>query len=52
MAHFCDKEGDLYLDVFSCKEYNPKVVEDNLNKWFAPEAIKCTWTLRSARPKP
>jgi len=27
-AHFCDTSGDIYLDVFSCKEYDPYEVAE------------------------
>ena len=38
-AHFCDESGDVYLDIFSCKEFSMKVVMDLVKKWFEPEYI-------------
>jgi|UniRef100_A0A6C0B0Z1 hypothetical protein len=27
-AHFCEETNDMYLDVFSCKPFNPIDVEE------------------------
>lgn len=36
--HFCPaNENQAYLDIFSCKEYEAKTVEDLFIKYFAPE---------------
>lgn len=48
MAHFCDAEGDAYIDVFSCKPFDPKVVEDHINTWFIPHNIKLVFLTRQA----
>ena len=47
-GHFLDINGDLYLDVFSCKEFNSQDVIDILTEYFEPEAIKSTLLYRRA----
>lgn len=39
MCHFCDKDGDAYLDVFSCQEFSPKQVIDFIRVELQPEYI-------------
>jgi hypothetical protein len=38
-AHFMDTSGDLFLDVFSCKPFDPQVVLDHTTRWLRPQAI-------------
>lgn len=40
MAHFCDEYGDAFIDVFSCKEFNPQDVVDNIVEFFEPKDIQ------------
>uniref|UniRef100_A0A6C0B288 S-adenosylmethionine decarboxylase n=1 Tax=viral metagenome TaxID=1070528 RepID=A0A6C0B288_9ZZZZ len=35
-AHFCEETNDMYLDVFSCKPFNPEDVEAVVNWHFGP----------------
>lgn len=39
-AHFSNDTGNIYLDVFSCKEYDPVVVIEVVNQFFAPKRIR------------
>lgn len=48
MAHFCDKEGDAYVDVFSCKYFDKEVVERHFEEWFNPKRMRATLLTRSA----
>ena len=50
-GHFCDESGDVYLDVFSCKEFNPKVVEEVVTHYFAPQSIDLLILERTAGQK-
>lgn len=47
-AHFVDKNGDAYIDIFSCRVFEPeiamKVVQQHLN----PKNIKKTFLVRKA----
>lgn len=47
-GHFCDESGDAYLDVFSCKEFNPKTVEEVVKHYFAPQSIDLLTLERTA----
>lgn len=38
-GHFCDIDGSAYLDVFSCKDYDPKDVESLVIAYFQPKEI-------------
>lgn len=35
-AHFVDETSDMYLDVFSCKQFNPLDVEAMVGLYFSP----------------
>lgn len=48
MAHFLDNTGDCYLDVFSCKAFNPQDVIDVVNEYFKPTRIRPTILTRQA----
>jgi len=39
VAHFCNETNDGYIDVFSCKNFHQKDVEDVVNKYFWPEQM-------------
>lgn len=38
-GHFVEETNDLYLDVFSCKDFDPNVVVGLLNEYFSPEDL-------------
>lgn len=48
VAHFIDEQGDIYLDVFSCKEFDIQTVQDHVNKWFSPSKVRTNFITRSA----
>ena len=35
-GHFVEETDDLYLDVFSCKDFDPKTVKQVVNWYFGP----------------
>ena len=37
-AHFCNKSGDAYIDVFSCKPFSSMVAMDVIQNFFHPKA--------------
>ena len=47
-GHFVDKNGDFYLDIFSCKEFDIEVAKDVVENWFNPENIKVSYFTRQA----
>lgn len=38
-AHFVEETNDMYLDVFSCKDFDPHVVVSIVNDYFHPENV-------------
>lgn len=48
-AHFVDKNGDIYLDVFSCKDFEEKTVLDVVNEFWKPESVDHSTEIRDAR---
>lgn len=47
-AHFVEETNDMYLDVFSCKDFNPQVVKAVVEDFFQPERINGQFFERSA----
>jgi len=48
VAHFIDSTGDLYLDVFSCKEFDNDIVIGSVKAAFMPERIRTNYLTRQA----
>ena len=49
IGHFLDMNGDLYLDVFSCKDFEEQRVMNTLEHFFSPDEIKFQVVMRDAR---
>lgn len=47
-AHFCEESDNAYIDVFSCKPYDVKVVEKVVHEFFGPKTMKTTYIERDA----
>jgi S-adenosylmethionine/arginine decarboxylase-like enzyme len=47
-GHFMDQDGTAYIDVFSCKKFNPKIVETVVKKHFGTTKIKSKLITRTA----
>ena len=47
-AHFVDKNGDAYLDVFSCKEFSIEEVEKVFREFFNPKTVRVNFLHRKA----
>jgi S-adenosylmethionine/arginine decarboxylase-like enzyme len=47
-GHFVDKSGDAYLDIFSCKKFDTKKVEELVKSFFNPKKISTTYLTRQA----
>lgn len=52
VAHFVEETDDMYLDVFSCKEFNPDTVKTIVASYFQPRALSCQVLHRQAPPLP
>ena len=47
-GHFCDKSGDAYIDVFSCKDFDTAAALDVVRKSFRPIHVKTLVLSRQA----
>merc|ERR1712196_605715 len=45
-GHFVDNTQDIYLDVFSCKEFDEKTTVEWLDKYFLPEQMNYEYLVR------
>lgn len=49
-AHFVEETNCIYLDVFSCKNFDSRDVEEVVKAYFKPEAIQKQVLIRHAKP--
>jgi len=47
-GHFVDKNGDCYIDIFSCKEFDIDHAKSFVQAYFNPDQIKVTYLTRQA----
>lgn len=47
-GHLCDINGDAYIDVFSCKEYDVSKAQAMIQKYFNPTKLRLNYITRSA----
>ena len=47
-AHFVEETDDMYLDVFSCKDFDPHVVTGVVAEFFNPYAVETNCFERQA----
>jgi S-adenosylmethionine/arginine decarboxylase-like enzyme len=47
-GHFVDKNGNFYIDVFSCKSFDESIVVDVVDKYFSPEKVRIHFISRDA----
>lgn len=47
-GHFCDASGDAYLDVFSCKDFDPEVAVAVVERHLSPTSIRKVELIRDA----
>jgi S-adenosylmethionine/arginine decarboxylase-like enzyme len=47
-GHFMDQDRTAYIDIFSCKKFNPKTVETVVKKHFGTTKIKSKLITRTA----
>ena len=47
-AHFVNKTGDAYIDLFSCKEFEAEIVIATVKEFFSPVGIKLNFIERQA----
>lgn len=49
-AHFVEETDDMYLDVFSCKDFSPRQVVEIVDKYFKPQLVRPNFVIRQAGP--
>ena len=47
-AHFVEENNSMYLDVFSCKDFDPQVVKDIVHEYFDAQRFRTKVMLRQA----
>lgn len=47
-GHFVDRNGDAYIDVFSCKPYPIETVRSLVQRFFSPQSMRTTYLTRQA----
>lgn len=47
-GHFCDKSGDAYIDIFSCKDFDAAVAVDVVREVFRPKHVNTLVLARQA----
>jgi S-adenosylmethionine decarboxylase len=51
-GHFCDRSGDAYIDIFSCKDFQAELAVEVVRATFRPEHINfITLASQAARPR-
>jgi S-adenosylmethionine/arginine decarboxylase-like enzyme len=47
-GHFVDINGDCYIDVFSCKEFDVDIAKGFVQEYFEPIQMRTTYLTRQA----
>jgi len=47
-GHFVEETDDMYLDVFSCKDFAPKTVKEVVDFYFGPAIVDTKFVSRDA----
>jgi S-adenosylmethionine/arginine decarboxylase-like enzyme len=47
-GHFIDYDKHIYLDVFSCKEFDPNIVKGVVEKFFGSRKMRMNFITRNA----
>jgi len=50
-GHFCEETNEAYIDIFSCKDFQQKEVEDVVHSFFEPEHIRARTFFRGEAHK-
>ena len=51
-GHFCDKSGDAYIDIFSCRDFDAAVAVSVVERFFKPDNVNMIVLARQAVPRP
>jgi S-adenosylmethionine/arginine decarboxylase-like enzyme len=47
-AHFVEENNSMYLDVFSCKDFDPSIVKETVREYFDAQRFSSRVFLRQA----
>jgi S-adenosylmethionine/arginine decarboxylase-like enzyme len=47
-GHFCDRSGDAYIDIFSCRDFQEELAIEVVRRTFRPEHINVVTLARQA----
>ena len=47
-AHFVEENNTMYLDVFSCKDFDPSIVKETVREYFDAQKFSSRVFLREA----
>ena len=47
-GHFCENDGNFYIDIFSCKPYAAETAMEVVDKYFKPKKIRQHYISRDA----
>ena len=47
-GHFCEQNGNFYIDVFSCKPFETDIVLKVVDKYFEPQKVRVHFISRDA----
>jgi S-adenosylmethionine/arginine decarboxylase-like enzyme len=47
-GHFVEETDDMYLDVFSCKDFDPETVKEVVDWYFSPRSVDTKFVSRDA----
>ena len=48
IVHLCDKTSTLYLDLFSCRQFETKKAIEVLHHYFQPQSVRVNFLTRQA----
>lgn len=48
VAHFIDATEQIYIDVFSCKQFNTDIVQHSIKNWFDAKRMRVFFITRQA----
>jgi S-adenosylmethionine/arginine decarboxylase-like enzyme len=46
--HYCDRIGQLYFDLFSCKQFDSGVIIEEIKKYYEPKSLRMNFFTRGS----
>ncbi len=51
-AHFAENRGEVYIDIFSCKQFDNALAQSVCETYFQPSSVKATTLVRGEARNP